>query len=117
MVTNSATLERKAPSVDWSLLSAHGRVIFYIALCPQCTVPEIAEALDLTERAVRMMLRDLRAKNILQIERRNRRHHYRINLDAPLLHPVVNGLTLRPILGRLAEQAERERNPECVDLD
>lgn len=117
---STALLERKPPvtkDLNWTLLSAQGRVLFYIAMCPACTVQEIAVALDLTERAVRFVLRSLRAQNMVQVQRLNRRHHYRVNLDAPLLHPTIEGMTLRPVLGRLVAQAEREDNPNCVRLD
>jgi hypothetical protein len=120
MSTQGATLTRKPHSrrhAGWSLLSAQGKVIFYIAMCPDCTVQEIAEALDLTERGVRFILRDLRARDMVHVERRDRRHHYRINLDAPLLHPTIKGLTLRPVLGKLAAATgERDWNPNCVRL-
>ncbi|MEX0682092.1 MAG: hypothetical protein WD904_00525 [Dehalococcoidia bacterium] len=116
---STAILERKpspTKDIDWTLLSAQGRVLFYIALCPACTVQEIAVGLDLTERAVRFVLRALRRTDMVKVQRRSRRHHYRVNLDAPLLHPTIEGMTLRPVLGRLAAQAEREENTNCVRL-
>ncbi|HUF53379.1 MAG TPA: hypothetical protein VMR52_06370 [Dehalococcoidia bacterium] len=105
--------ERATPTIDWSLLSPQGRVIFYVALCPACTATEIAMALGMTERGVRFLLRDLIRNDSLLVEERGRRHHYRINLDAPLLHPTIQGLTLEPVLGKLVEEAEREGNAIC----
>lgn len=99
---------------NWSLFSAHGRVILYIALSPDCTVDEIAQALELSERGVRLILRDVRAADMVLVKRRNRRHHYRVNLDAPMLHPTIKGLTLRPLLGRLVKEAEAADRDECV---
>jgi hypothetical protein len=109
-------IERPRPAsgdVDWSLLSAQGKVLFYIALCPSCSVQEIAIALNLTERAVWGIIRDLRHQNMLLLGRDNRRHRYSVNLDAPLLHPTIQGLTLRPVLGPIAEEALHEPDP-CV---
>lgn len=114
------TVERPpqdASRLDWSLLSAHGRVIFYIALCPACSVQEIAIGLGLTERAVWAIIRELRRENMLTMRRDNRRHRYSLNLDAPLLHPTIQGLTLRPVLGEIAERSEREPNEACVRID
>jgi hypothetical protein len=116
----AATLERPetpADGLDWSLLSAQGRVLFYIALCPACSVEEIATALSLTERAVWGIIRELRKREMVHFHREGRRHRYRINLDAPLLHPTIRGVTLRPILGEIAEQAEREGHPGCVRIN
>jgi hypothetical protein len=50
---------------------------------------------------------------MVRLRKRGRRHHYAINLDAPLLHPTIHGLTLRPILGKLATKAKRERPDAC----
>ncbi len=102
--------------VDWSLLSPQGKVLFYIALCPACSVQETAMALGLTERSVWGIIRELRRCDMLRLHLDNRRHRYSVNLDAPLLHPTIRGLTLRPVLGEIAEKALREDNPECVRL-
>ena len=109
---------RQEPSdVDWSLLSSQGRVLFYIALCPDCSVQEMASALDLTERAVWGIIRELRRKGMLVLRRDGRKHRYRVNLDAPLLHPTIEGLTLRPVLGKIAEKGMRGTIENCVRID
>lgn len=109
--------ERTSQDVDWSLLSAQGKVLFYVALCPRCSVQEIAAALGLTERAVWGVIRELRRQKMLLMGRDNRRHRYSVNLDAPLLHPTIQGLTLRPVLGEIAEKGAREDNDACVRID
>lgn len=109
-------LQRPDPTLDWSLLSAQGRVLFYIALCPCCSVQEIAVALGLTERAVWGIIRLLRDSEMLCLEKDGRRHRYRVNLDAPLLHPTIQGLTLRPVLGEVAARGAGERDDNCVRI-
>ncbi|TMB65292.1 MAG: hypothetical protein E6J43_12200 [Chloroflexi bacterium] len=99
---------------NWSLLSAQGRVLFYLAVCPDSPVEEIAHNLALTERAVWGVVRDLRHHGMIQLRKRGRRHHYVINLDAPFLHPTIRGLTLRPVLGIIAARAITQR-PEVCD--
>jgi DNA-binding transcriptional ArsR family regulator len=109
---------RRAPAeVDWSLLSSQGRILFYIAFCPDCSVEEMSQALDLTERAVWGVIRELRRKGMLTLRRDGRKHRYRVNLDAPLLHPTIDGLTLRPVLGKIAERGMRQTNENCVRVD
>lgn len=119
-VERPVTIERptqtEEQAIDWSLLSAQGKVLFYIAFCPSCSVQEISKALGLTERAVWGVIRDLRRTNMLTMKRHNRRHYYNVNLDAPLLHPTIHGLTLRPVLGAVVERARREPNPDCVRI-
>src|SRR6266545_2866457 len=98
---------------DWSLLSAQGRVLFYVAVCPDSPVEEIARNLDLTKRAVWGVVRDLRSHGMIHLRKRGRRHHYVINLDAPFLHPTIRGLTLRPVLGAIAARAITQRPEVC----
>jgi hypothetical protein len=99
---------------DFSILSAQGRVLLYITICPDSPVEEIAGNLDLTERAVWGVVRELRQSSMIHLRKKGRRHYYAINLDAPLLHPTIRGITLRPVLGEIAARTKRER-PEVCD--
>ncbi len=36
----------------WYLVSSHGSILFYVAVNPNCTIKEIAEAMSLTRRTV-----------------------------------------------------------------
>ena len=99
---------------EFSILSAQGRVLFYKAVCPDSPVHEIATSLDLKERAVWGLVRELRHSSMIHLRKKGRRHYYAINLEAPLLHPTIRGLTLRPILGEIAARTKRER-PEVCD--
>jgi len=91
----------------WYLVSSHGAILFYIAVRPECTIKEIAEAMSLTRRTVWGVIGDLRRAGMLHIRKEGRRHHYTVNLDAPFKHPVLNGFSLRLVLGQLMEQASR----------
>ena len=91
----------------WYLVSSHGAILFYVAVNPECTIKEIAEAMSLTRRTVWGVIGDLRRAGMLHIRKEGRRHHYTVNLDAPFKHPVLNGFSLRLILGQLVEQVSR----------
>ena len=93
----------------WYLVSSHGAILFYVAVNEGCTIREIAEAMSLTRRTVWGVIGDLRRADMLHVRREGRRHHYSVNLDAPFKHPVLNGFSLRTILGELIEQASRQR--------
>ena len=94
---------------DWYLVSSHGNILFYVAANPDCTIRDISEALSLTRRTVWGIIGDLRRAGMLNVRKDGRRHHYTVNLDAPFLHPFVEGYTLRSVLGRLIERTRRER--------
>jgi len=102
--------------VDWSLLSPQGHVLFYIALCPDSTTKDIARAIGHTERQIWSIIQNLKARRMLHVRRNGRRHHYTINLDAPLLHPTIQGLTLRPVMEQAVEQARREATDICEEI-
>jgi biotin operon repressor len=100
-------------TVDWSLLSPQGRVLFYVALCPDSTTKNIALAIGHTERTIWSIIQTLRERGMLHIRRAGRRHHYTIDLDAPLLHPTIQGLTIRPVLEAVARQARESDEDIC----
>ena len=85
----------------WYLVSSHGSVLFYVAVHPECTIRQIADDMSLTQRTVWGLIGDLRRAEMLHVRREGRRHHYTVNLDAPFRHPILNGLTLRVVLGGL----------------
>jgi DNA-binding transcriptional ArsR family regulator len=91
----------------WYLVSSHGAILFYIAVRPECTIKEIAEAMSLTRRTVWGVIGDLRRAGMLHIRKDGRRHHYTVNLDAPFKHPTINGFSLRLILGQLVDHVSR----------
>ena len=103
--------------VDWSLLSPQGHVLFYIALCPESTTKDIARAIGHTERQIWSIIQNLRSEGMLRLRKQGRRHHYSIDLDAPLLHPTIAGLTLRPVVGPLVEQARSESPDICQETN
>ena len=90
------------------LFSSHGAVLFYVAANPDCTTNDIAEAMALTHRTVWGLLGDLRQARMLDVRKDGRRHRYAINLDAPFVHPCLNGYTLRAILGQISAAASKQ---------
>ncbi len=93
---------------DWYLVSSQGAILFYIVAQPDCTIKDIAEAMCLTRRTVWGVVGDLRRAGMLHVRKNGRRHHYSVNLDAPFRHPVIDGITLRQVLGPLTRQARRD---------
>lgn len=92
----------------WYLVSSHGAILFFVAVNPDCTIKEIADAMSLTRRTVWGVIGDLRRAGMLNVRKEGRRHHYSVNLDGPFKHPVLNGLKLRTVLGALVEGSSRQ---------
>ena len=102
--------------VDWSLLSPQGHVLFYIALCPDSTTKDIARAIGHTERQIWNIIQNLKKGGMLHLRRKERRHHYTINFDAPLLHPTIEGLSLRSLMEGAVEQVRSEAPDICEQI-
>jgi len=103
----------RAATVDWSLLSPQGHVLFFIALCPDCTAKDIARAIGHSPRQIWGVLRDLKGGGMLTTRRDGRKHHYTINLDAPMLHPTIEGLSLRGLMEGAIERSREEASDIC----
>ncbi|HUF53206.1 MAG TPA: DUF2188 domain-containing protein [Dehalococcoidia bacterium] len=114
-IRESATI---APgTVDWSLLSAQGHVLFYIALCPGSTVKEIARAVGRTERQIWSIIHTLKRSGMLRLRKKGLRHYYRVDLDAPLLHPTIEGLILRPVMEPVIKQMRANEPDFCQEKE
>ncbi len=101
---------------SWYHVSSHGTVLFYIAANQNCTINDLSETLFLTRRTVWGVIGDLRRAGMLHIRKNGRTHHYSVNLDAPFRHPVIKGLTLRHVLGKLVRMAGRDALPAITTI-
>ncbi len=59
---------------------------------------DIADRVDITERAVQRIVHDLVEAGFLSIMKEGRRNHYTPNLDAHLRHPLESGATIGQLL-------------------
>ena len=59
---------------------------------------DIAERVDITERAVQRIIHDLVEAGFLTIQKEGRRNRYEPNLDAHLRHPLESGATIGQLL-------------------
>ncbi len=89
---------------QWYILSSHGVVLLYISLNPDCTNRDIAEALFLTPRTIWSTIGDLRKGGMIRVRKDGRRHHYALNFEGHLRHPLLQGYTVGSILRLLAER-------------
>jgi Uncharacterized protein conserved in bacteria (DUF2188) len=99
--------------VDWSLLTPQGHVLFYIALCPDSTTKDIARAVGRSERQIRTMIKSLKEGGMLHLRMNGRRHHFRVNFEGPLLHPTIQGLSLRSMMKGIITEARADGLDVC----
>jgi DNA-binding MarR family transcriptional regulator len=78
----------------WHLMATHGIVLFFIAANPDSTMRQMSEALNLTERRIAQVVRDLEQANYLMVKRVGRRNSYSINPEASFRHPSLSHVTL-----------------------
>lgn len=81
-------------SKNWNLMATHGVVLFYIAANPDATMRQMSEALNLTERRIAQVVRDLAEAELLTVSRTGRRNSYQVNPDANFRHPTLSHITL-----------------------
>jgi hypothetical protein len=50
---------------------------------------------------------------MLYLRRSGRRHYFKVNFDGPLLHPTIEGLSLRSLLKGVIVEARAEHMDVC----
>ena len=81
-------------SKNWNLMATHGVVLFYIAANPDATMRQMSEALNLTERRIAQVVRDLAGADLLSVKRNGRRNAYTVNPEASFRHPTLSHIRL-----------------------
>lgn len=85
-----------------TFLTNHAHVLLCLAHDPSARARDLAQKLELTERAVQKLIADLVDGGFIEKERVGRRNRYRLILSTPLAHPVERhrraGELLMPLL-------------------
>ena len=101
------------PKNEWYLVSGHGAVLMYIALHPECTIKELAEAMSRTRRTIWGIIGDLRKAGLLHIRKEGRRHYYSVNLEGKFKHPtILKDASIRLVFGDLVRQYSRSQSQD-----
>jgi DNA-binding Lrp family transcriptional regulator len=69
---------------SWTFITNHGAVLAFIGQRPRVTAREIARELDITERTVLRIIKDLEQAGYLMRERVGRENRYEVHLNQPL---------------------------------
>ncbi len=97
---------------SWTYLSNHSHVLVCLAEDPEARIRDIADRVDITERAVQRILGELEEAGVVEKQRIGRRNRYRIHGGKHLRHPVeghcqVDGLLSFVIGPKWQQQARR----------
>jgi len=99
------------PARHWTFLSNHAHVLVCLALNPDARLRDVAAEVGITERAVQGIVGDLEAAGVIVRERQGRRNTYRLNLDAPLRHPLEAHRSIRSLLAMVLDSTQVKRLP------
>ncbi len=88
----------EAPSSGWTFFSNHAYVLFTVAADPQARLRDIAERVEITERAVQRILAELEAEGYVTITKEGRRNRYKVNPRRPLRRSIERHRTVKSLL-------------------
>ncbi len=91
---------------NWTFLTNHTHVLICLANEPDLRLRDVAERVQITERAVQRIVADLEEAGILTRIRDGRRNRYEVHADKPLRHPVESHRTVQDLLAMVQQDEE-----------
>jgi len=88
----------------WTFLTNHAHVLVCIAEDPDVLLREVAQRVDITERAAQRIVAELEAAGYLSHEKVGRRNRYQVNPALPLRHSLEEHLEIGTLLNVLTER-------------
>ena len=98
----------------WSLLTNHGRLLLAIENETGLRVRDMADRLEMSERGVALILRDLREAGYVTSRREGRRVFYKVVADKPMRRDSLRHQTVGQLLGLLAAAETSRRKGTAV---
>src|SRR5271155_4750028 len=86
----------------WTFLTNYARVLVCIAQDPGLRLRDIADRLQITERAAHRIVSELDASGYITRERSGRRNRYTINAHFPIPDPIAGEQNIGALLDILA---------------
>ncbi len=93
-----------AEANGWTFLTNHAHVLVCIAADPDVLLREVAQWVEITERAAQRIVAELEAAGYVSHERVGRRNRYQVNPALPLRHPLEEHLEIGTLLNMLTER-------------
>jgi predicted DNA-binding transcriptional regulator len=92
---------------EFRFLTNHGNALLLIMRDPRIRIREIADLLDLTERAAQRVVADLSKAGYVDLVKVGRRNIYSIKTDLPLHLPFQRDVDIKALLCLLREHNNR----------
>jgi DNA-binding transcriptional regulator PaaX len=94
---------------QWTFITHHAAVLLLMARRIQITARELAHDVGITERAVRMIIRDLGEEGYISKIKKGRLVHYSINKKLPLRHRTQQDKAVGELLATLGGPSLRKK--------
>jgi DNA-binding MarR family transcriptional regulator len=91
----------------WTFLTNHAQVLLCLANTPDIRLRDVAEHVDITERAAQRIVADLIAAGYVQTARVGRRNHYTVNRERAMRHTAQVGYEIDVLLTALTSHPNR----------
>jgi predicted ArsR family transcriptional regulator len=88
----------------WTFLTRHAQVLLCIADDPGIRLRDIGARVGITERGAHRIVGELVDAGYISRERRGRRNHYTVRLQATLPDPVAREQNVGDLLGVLTQR-------------
>jgi hypothetical protein len=89
---------------EFGFLTNHGKTLLLIAHDPRIRIRDVADRLDITERATQRIVADLDKAGYLDRTREGRRNLYSVRTDAPLGLPIQRDVDIGSLLAVVLAQ-------------
>jgi hypothetical protein len=100
---------------DFRLLTNHGNALLLIARDPRIRIRDIADLLEITERAAQRIVADLVSTGYIDRERKGRRNVYHVRTHLPLRLPFQRDLDIKSLLAILEMPDDPDPRSSSVD--
>lgn len=83
---------------DWTFFSNHAHVLFVISKYDQITAREIAAKVDITERFVLKILKELNEGGYIKVHKEGRNNSYHVVSEKKLRHKIESHVQLEKLI-------------------
>lgn len=101
---------RDGSTPGWTFLTNHAHVLIALAGNPGARLRDLADSVDITERAVLRIVAELEQAGYLTRVREGRRNRYLIDPTLPLRHPMEAHRSVRHLLALAEEEPPHARS-------
>ncbi|MFB6807063.1 helix-turn-helix transcriptional regulator [Streptomyces sp. NPDC056387] len=96
-------MESVEPRTSWTFVTNHARILAMLLRDPELRMRDMADACQITERAVRAVVADLESAGYLTRVRHGRRNHYEVTPGTRFRHPAEGPHEIARLIQLLAD--------------